>query len=96
MIEEIIVVIVVILALIWLFCIFILLPIHLVQEVFGQEIELKCLIFSDGKTAVVKANTFYGHGYSDTCDGHEQTVAWFIQQGYNITATSNLEVYLTR
>jgi len=55
--------------------------------------ELKCLYYSDGKTAVVRVFP---------CEGYEQTIGWLVRQGYHIDRISNPdgwnvnEMFLTR
>jgi hypothetical protein len=77
------------------------LAILILQFGFGEE--LKCLVFNDGKTAVINKNlvvsfTNGGHGYSDShmCDGYQGTIAWFFQKGYKVTYWGENEVYMIR
>jgi len=43
-----------------------------------QKPELKCLIFNDGRLAVIE---MYG------CTGGYETISWFLSKGYNIVAS---------
>lgn len=57
-----------------------------VSQIFGQDgiiienttPELKCLLFNDGKLAVID-------GVS--CNGNYETISWFLSKGYHIDAT---------
>ena len=46
------------------------------QYAFGEE--LPCVLFSDGKLAIIK----------NACDGYGETISWFLYQDYHIDAAA--------
>lgn len=67
--------------------------------VLGQEVDLKCLAVNDGRVAIVDIQRENGItiGSWGECEGHEKTIAYFLNQGYNITGIAfDKEIYLTK
>lgn len=70
----------------------------MVGRAYGAEPELKCLVFQGDKLVVVQARYLqnYDLGGGSNCEGHVETISYFLYKGYNISAVSELEVYLTK
>lgn len=61
--------------------------------------ELPCLLFNDGKLAIINVESYYVD--EPYCKGSDTTIAWFLQKGYNISGSISGhytvdQVYMTR
>jgi hypothetical protein len=64
------------------------------------EVEHPCLMFADGKHALLKVGEFaqsvaWG-GVVDYCKGHDETLKWLLSVGYNVKHMSQVEIFLER
>jgi hypothetical protein len=64
------------------------------------EEEHLCLMFADGKHALVQVGEFaqsaaWG-GVVNYCKGHDETLKWLLSVGYDVKLMSQVEIYLER
>ena len=58
--------------------------------------EHPCLLFSDGRLAVIRYQDNYDSRFLSVCENHIDTVAWFKSKGYHITAANVQNIYMER
>lgn len=61
-----------------------------------QRPNLHCLVFESPKLVVVTIGTFISYGSTENCNGHAETISYFLYQGYNISKITELEAYLIK